>query len=112
MAWWGVGLSLGLNINEQPTPEKTVKAADALARAKLLAAQRATESERDYIAALCTRYTSAIQANEHATHDALDYRLSNNPKAERACGHCADFLSYAYMMQGNYARARQSAENY
>src|SRR4029077_13035006 len=34
MAWWGVGLSVGPNINEEPTPEKTVKAADALARAK------------------------------------------------------------------------------
>ncbi|MGK4422443.1 hypothetical protein ACSLVQ_29755, partial [Klebsiella pneumoniae] len=28
------------------------------------------------------------------------------------CGHCADFLSYAYMMQGNEAHARQSAGNY
>ena len=59
MAWWGVGLSLGPNINEQPTPEKTATAADALARATLLATKRATESERDYIAALSARYTSA-----------------------------------------------------
>lgn len=241
MAWWGVGLSVGPNINEEPSPEKTVKAADALARATLLAAKRATESEHDYIAALSTRYTTgpdpdfdqlatsyrdamralvkkysadpdartllaeaimdlhpwrlwntsgdpepgtqelvedierglashpnhpgllhlyihaieasndparafpvakrlaalpmepaaahlvhmpahiymrvgdweaAVEANEHSTHDALDYRLSNNPKAQHACGHCADFLSYAYMMQGNQARARQAAENY
>jgi hypothetical protein len=241
MAWWGVGVSVGPNINEQPTPTKTVTAADALARASQLAAKRATQSERDYVAALSTRYTSApdpdfdqlatsyrnamralvqkypedadartlfaeaimdlhpwrlwnasgdpetdtqelvedieqglasqpnhlgllhlyihaveasndparafsaahrlaelpmepaaahlvhmpahiymrigdweaaVEANEHATHDALDYRLSNNPKADRACGHCADFLSYAYMMQGNQARARQAAENY
>jgi tetratricopeptide (TPR) repeat protein len=241
MAWWGVGLSLGPNINEQPTPEKTATAADALARATLLATKRATESERDYIAALSARYTSAsnpdfdqlatsyrnemravvhkhpedpeaqalfaeaimdlhpwrlwnasgepetgtqelvdtiehglaaqpnhlgllhfyihaveassdpsrafpaahrlaalpmepaaahlvhmpahiymrvgdweaaVEANEHATHHALDYRLSNNPKTQRACGHCADFLSYAYMMQGNQARAREASENY
>jgi tetratricopeptide (TPR) repeat protein len=241
MAWWGVGLAVGPNINEQPTPKKTVTAADALARASLLAGQRATESERDYIAALSTRYSSAptpdfddlatsyrkamravvqkypedadartlfaeaimdlhpwrlwsasgdpdtgtqelveniehglagqpnhlgllhlyihaieasndpglafpaarrlaalpmepaaahlvhmpahiymrvgdwqaaTEANEHATHRALDYRLSNNPKAQRACGHCADFLSYAYMMQGNQTRAREAAENY
>jgi Flp pilus assembly protein TadD len=241
MAWWGVGLSVGPNINEQPTPAKTATAADALARATLLAAKWATENERDYVAALSTRYTTgpdpdfdqlatsyrnamrvvvqkypedadartllaeaimdlhpwrlwnasgdpetgtqelvenieqglasqpshlgllhlyihaveasndparafpvahrlaalpmepaaahlvhmpahiymrvgdweaAVEANEHATHHALDYRLSNNPKAQRACGHCADFLSYAYMMQGNQARARQAAENY
>ena len=241
MAWWGVGLSVGPNINEEPTPEKTVKAADALARANLLAKQRATESELDYVAALSARYTTApdpdfdqlatqyrdgmralvkkypsdadaralfaeaimdlhpwrlwrsaggaemgteelvetleqglasdpdhmgllhfyihaveassnpsrafevahrlaalpmepaaahlvhmpahiymrlgdweaaVEANEHATHHALDYRLSNNPKAQRACGHCADFLSYAYMMQGNQAHAREAAENY
>jgi hypothetical protein len=241
MAWWGVGLSVGPNINEEPTPQKTVKAADALARANLLAKQRATETELDYLAALSARYTTApdpdfdqlatqyrdgmralvkkypsdadaralfaeaimdlhpwrlwrsaggaevgteelvetleqglasdpdhmgllhfyihaveassnparafevahrlaalpmepaaahlvhmpahiymrvgdweaaVEANEHATHHALDYRLSNNPKAERACGHCADFLSYAYMMQGNQAHAREAAENY
>src|SRR5947207_15587635 len=37
MAWWGVGLAIGPNINELPTPEKTVKAAEALGRAGLLA---------------------------------------------------------------------------
>jgi hypothetical protein len=37
MAGWGVGLAIGSNINEEPTPEKTVKAAEALARASLLA---------------------------------------------------------------------------
>ena len=241
MAWWGVALSVGPNINEPPTPEKTVTAADALARATLLAVKQASETERDYVAALSTRYSSApdpdfddlatryrdamralvqkypedadaralfaeaimdihpwrlwkssgepevgtqelvdnleqglarypnhigllhfyihaveasrnperalpiahrltalpmepaaahlvhmpahiymragaweeaVEANEHATHHALDFRLSNNPKAQRACAHCADFLSYAYMMQGNQAHARQAAENY
>jgi len=241
MAWWGVGLAIGPNINEQPTPEKTVKAAEALARASLLAKTRATPAEVDYVNALSLRYTlasepdfdqlatlyrdgmravvqkyptdadaralfaeaimdlhpwrlwhssggpevgteelvatleqglaaepnhigllhfyihaveaskdpgralqvahrlaalpmepaaahlvhmpahiymrvgdweAAVESNEHATHHALDYRLSNNPKAQRACGHCADFLSYAYMMQGNLAQARQASENY
>jgi predicted Zn-dependent protease len=241
MAWWGIGQSLGPNINAEPDPKKTATAADALARATLLAARRATESERDYIGALSARYAgtpdpdfdqlatsyrnamrsvvqkypddadaralfaeaimdlhpwrlwnasgdpetgtpelvetieqglasqpnhlgllhfyihaveasgdparafpaahrlaalpmepaaahlvhmpahiymrvgdweAAVQANEHAVHDALDYRLSNNPKAQHACGHCADFLSYAYMMQGNQGRAREAAENY
>ncbi len=241
MAWWGVGLSLGPYINEQPTPEKTATAADALSRASQLAADRASQSERDYIDALGTRYSStpdpdfdrlatgyrdamrnlvekypddadarallaeaimdihpwrlwkpsgdpeegtrelvenierglaaepkhvgllhfyihaieasddpgraleaarrlsalpmepaaahlvhmpahiymrigdweaAVQSNEHAIHHALDYRLSRDPKARRACGHCADFLSYAYMMQGSETHARQAAENY
>jgi tetratricopeptide (TPR) repeat protein len=57
-------------------------------------------------------WEAAVKSNEHATHHALDYRLSNNPKAQHACGHCADFLSYAYMMQGNQAHARDAAENY
>jgi tetratricopeptide (TPR) repeat protein len=241
MAWWGVGLAIGPNINEEPTPEKTVKAAEALARASLLAKTRATTAELDYVNALSVRYTTAsgpdfdelatryrdgmravvkkypadadaralfaeaimdlhpwrlwhasggpevgteelvetleqgltaepnhigllhfyihaveassnpgralevahrlsalpmepaaahlvhmpahiymrvgdweaaVESNEHATHHALDYRLSNNPTAQRACGHCADFLSYAYMMQGNLAHARESSGNY
>jgi hypothetical protein len=57
MSWWGVGLSVGPNINEQPTPEKTITAADALARANLLVDKRGNESERDYVAALTARYT-------------------------------------------------------
>jgi tetratricopeptide (TPR) repeat protein len=57
-------------------------------------------------------WETAVAANEHAAHSSLDYRLSNNPKAQRACAHCADFLSYAYMMQGNLAHARQAADNY
>jgi tetratricopeptide (TPR) repeat protein len=241
MAWWGIGLSMGSNINIPPTPEHTASAAEALARATVLAADRASASERDYIAALSKRYTdsphpdfdqlasnyrdamrllvrkypddtdaqalfaeaimdlhpwrlwspsgdpapgtqelvetlehglasqpnhlgllhfyihaveastdparafpaaqrlaalpmepaaahlihmpahihmrvgdwqAAVEANEHATHRALDYRLSNYPKAQRACAHCADFLSYAYMMQGNLSHARQAADNY
>lgn len=241
MAWWGVGLAIGPNINEEPTPEKTVQAAEALARARLLAKTRATEAELDYVNALSVRYTTApepdfdelatqyrdgmravlkkypadadaralfaeaimdlhpwrlwhasggpevgteelvetleqglttepnhigllhfyihaveassnpgralqaahrlsaqpmepaaahlvhmpahiymrvgdweaaVESNEHAVHHALDYRLSNNPTVERACGHCADFLSYAYMMQGNLAHARESSGNY
>jgi tetratricopeptide (TPR) repeat protein len=241
MAWWGVGLAIGPNINEKPTLEKTAKAAEALTRANLLAKARATEAELDYVSALSARYTSAaspdfdelatryrdgmravvkkypsdadaralfaeaimdlhpwrlwhvsggpevgteelvgtleqglaaepnhigllhfyihaveassnpgralevahrltalpmepaaahlvhmpahiymrvgdwaaaVKSNEHAVQHALDYRLSNNPTAQRACGHCADFLSYAYMMQGNLAHARQASGNY
>ncbi len=241
MAWWGIALSVGPNINSEPTPNSTVIAADSIARAKLLAASRATALEREYIDALSTRYstaaspdfdklamayreamralvakhpndpdaaalyaeaimdlrpwrlwtvdgkpapdtpelvavlerglsrhpdhiglmhyyihaveasndparalpaaqrlgalpmepaaahlvhmpahiylrtgdwTAAIAANEHSIHHALDYRLSSNPKQERACGHCVDFLTYAYMMDGDETQARNSARDY
>lgn len=241
MAWWGIGLSLGPDINVEPDRKKTAAAAEALARAAMLAGNRGTGGERDYIAALSARYTdspepdfdrlatayrdamralvhkypddpdaaalfaeaimdlhpwrlwdaagqprpgtpelvdlierglrshpghlgllhfyihaveastdpgralaaaqrlsalpmepaaahlvhmpahiymrvgdweAAVEANRHATHHALDYRVSSNPTAQRACGHCADFLSYAYMMQGDEAHARKSAADY
>jgi hypothetical protein len=239
MAWWGIALAAGPDINSQPTAKATAKAADAIARAKLLAAKHATPEEREYIDALAARYTSdpkpdfdqlavgyreamraivakhpddadaralyaeaimdlrpwrlwapdgspapdtpelvseieqglarhpqhigllhyyihaleasehperaldaarrlgaqpmepagahlvhmpahiylrvgdwpdAIASNVHATHHALDYRLSDDPKQELACSHCADFLTYAYMMDGEEGPARDSAE--
>ena len=241
MAWWGIALAVGPNINNEPEPKSTVIAADSIARAKLLAAQHATAQEREYIDALSARYSadpkpdfdklavayrdamralvstnpndadaaalyaesimdlhpwmlwsvdgkpapntlelvallengmrrypqhiglmhyyihaveasndparalavarrlaalpmepaaahlvhmpahiylrvgdwpSAIEANDHAVHHALDYRLSSNPKQEHACGHCVDFLTYAYMMVGNETQARASAHDY
>jgi tetratricopeptide (TPR) repeat protein len=57
-------------------------------------------------------WRSAAEANEHAVHHALDYRLSTKPTEQRACGHCADFLTYAYMMEGKEGRARGSANDY
>jgi tetratricopeptide (TPR) repeat protein len=241
MAWWGIALAVGPNINDEPEPKSTLIAADSIARAKLLASQRATAQEREYIDALSARYSgdpkpdfdqlavayrdamralvgrnpndadaaalyaesimdlhpwmlwsvdgkpapdteelvallenglrrhpehiglmhfyihaveasndparalavarrltalpmepaashlvhmpahiylrmgdwpAAIEANEHAVHHALDYRLSSNPKQERACGHCVDFLTYAYMMEGSETNARKSAHDY
>src|SRR5579864_222865 len=46
-------------------------------------------------------WESAVQSNVHAIHDALEYKRSEDVHAQRACGHCVDFLSYAYMMQGD-----------
>jgi tetratricopeptide (TPR) repeat protein len=241
MAWWGIALAVGPNINNEPEPKSTLIAADSIARAKLLASQHATVQEREYIDALSVRYSSdpkpdfdklavayrdamralvgrnpndadatalyaesimdlhpwmlwsvdgkpapdtlelvallenglhrhpehiglmhyyihaveasndparalavarrlaalpmepaaahlvhmpahiylrvgdwpsAIEANEHAVHHALDYRLSSNPKQERACSHCVDFLTYAYMMDGSETKARTSAHDY
>ncbi|HXQ32036.1 MAG TPA: hypothetical protein VN790_08755 [Steroidobacteraceae bacterium] len=239
MAWWGVALALGPDINTAPEAKRTAEAAAAIARARLLAARRATVAERDYIEALAARYSSeaapdfdalalgyrdrmralvrsyptdpdaaalfaeaimdlhpwrlwtqegapgdgtvelvsvlesglkthpdhiglmhlyihaveastepgralavarrlaatpvepaashlvhmpahiflrvgdwqaAIEANEHAVHEALDFRLSKDPGTERACGHCLEFLTYAYAMQGDLAAARRAAE--
>jgi hypothetical protein len=58
MAWWGIALAVGPNINNEPEPKSTVIAADSIARAKLLAAKRATAQEREYIDALSMRYSS------------------------------------------------------
>ena len=57
-------------------------------------------------------WQAAIEANVHSIRHALDYRLSNDPKQQRACGHCVDFLSYAYMMQGDEANARRAAHDF
>lgn len=241
MAWWGIAMAVGPNINVEPEPKSTLVAADSMARAKQLAAKRATADEREYIDALSERYSSepkpdfdrlaqvyhdamralvgrhpndadaaalyaesimdlrpwrlwsvdgkpapgtgelvalleqglrrhpehiglmhyyihaveasddparalpfarrlgvlpmepaaahlvhmpahiylrvgdwpsAIKANEHAIHHALDYRLSSNPKQVHACGHCVDFLTYAYMMDGSETQARSSASDH
>jgi tetratricopeptide (TPR) repeat protein len=241
MAWWGIALAVGPNINVEPELKSTGIAWESIARAQSLATKRATPEEREYVAALSARYSndskpdfdqlavayrsamralvqrrpedpdavalyaesimdlrpwrlwtadgdpapdtqelvafierglsrypghlglmhyyihaveasndaaralpvarrlgalpmeaaaahlvhmpahiylrvgdwrSAVEANEHAIQHALDYRVSKNPKQERACGHCVDFLTYAYMMEGDQAQARHSASDY
>jgi tetratricopeptide (TPR) repeat protein len=241
MAWWGIALALGPNINVDPSHKNTRLAADALARSRELAAAHATPIEREYIEALSARYTSdphpdfdrlavayreamrslvrahpedadaaalygeaimdlhpwrlwsadgepgpdtvelvevleqglarspdhlgllhlyihaveassdpgralpvarrlsslpmepaaahlvhmpahiylrvgdwgsAIEANVHSIHHALQYRLSSDPALERACGHCVDFLTYAYMMDGEEQEAKNSARDF
>ena len=234
MAWWGIALALGPDINSGPDAATTLKAAKAIARARLLATRGATPAEHAYIEALAARYSeapapdfdalalgyrdrmrelakryphdpdvaalfaealmdvhpwrlwtadeepvegtlelvavieaglrehprhmglmhyyihaveasaapgralaaarqlaamsfepaashlvhmpahtflrvgdwpAAIAANEHAMHHALDFRVSLDPATERACSHCLGFLTYAYAMEGNFARA-------
>jgi tetratricopeptide (TPR) repeat protein len=241
MAWWGIALALGADINTAPTVERTHKAAAAIARAQLLATKRATAAERDYIEALVARtsadaepdfdrlaigyrdrarelaakyprdadaaalfaeaamdlapwrlwtataepragtielvdaierglamapthigllhfyihaveasatpgralrgahrlaglhmepaaahlvhmpahtflrvgdWDAAIRANEHAVHAAIDFRVSKDPAVHQACGHCLDFLAYAYGMAGQSAAAQRSAQAY
>jgi len=241
MAWWGIGLALGPDINSPPKAKTTLEGAQALARAQKLAVARSTPAERDYIQALATRYTtatppdfdalakayrdamealaakypsdmdaqalfaeaimdqrpwrlwtpggepaqdtellvrtienglklrpdhigllhfyihaveasttperalvaarrlgatpmepaaahlvhmpahiylrvgdwqSAVDANRISAEKALAFRLSKNPAAELACGHCLDFLTYAYATQGDATHALEVAASY
>ena len=56
MAWWGMALALGPNINLDVDPEHEKAAYDAAQKALSLS-KNAPESERDYVAALCKRYS-------------------------------------------------------
>ena len=55
MAWWGAALVVGPHVNAAMKPEDAPKAWEALTKAKQLAPS-ASPKERDYIAALSTRY--------------------------------------------------------
>lgn len=72
MAWWGVALALGPDINSAPDAARTIKAAKAIGRARRLAAQRASVAEKDYIEALAARYSAAPEPDFDAL--ALGYR--------------------------------------
>jgi len=56
MAWWGIGLALGPNINLDVDPEREKAAYDAAQKAQALAAG-ASDNERAYIQALAKRYS-------------------------------------------------------
>lgn len=62
MCWWGVALALGPNINIPMDTTAVAPALDAMRRARV-AADHATPWERDYIAALATRYDSGQGAD-------------------------------------------------
>jgi tetratricopeptide (TPR) repeat protein len=76
MAHWGIGLSLGPNINLPVSPEAEKAAFEATARASALSA-RATEAERDYIQALTRRYST----NAGADLKQLDIDFKNAMRA-------------------------------
>ena len=59
MAWWGIALALGPNINSQPTIENCHRAAEAIVRARSLLGDHGSAIESEYIEALTTRYSSA-----------------------------------------------------
>ena len=55
-------------------------------------------------------WAAAIRANEHAVHDAVDFKVSADPSVHQACAHCLGFLSYAYSMSGQSAEALRTAQ--
>ncbi|MBC5811630.1 MAG: tetratricopeptide repeat protein [Candidatus Eremiobacteraeota bacterium] len=55
MAWWGVALANGPNLNFDMTPERIATANDALAKARALS-DKESPAERRYVEALATRY--------------------------------------------------------
>lgn len=74
MAWWGVALSYGPNINKPMDPADNPKAWEALTKARELATG-ADEPERAYIDALSKRYAEHPPENraplDHAYADAM-----------------------------------------
>lgn len=62
MAYWGMALALGQNINSDVTPENEIKAY-ALAQRALQLSGSASNNEQAYIKALATRYTNDPQAD-------------------------------------------------
>jgi tetratricopeptide (TPR) repeat protein len=75
MAHWGIGLSLGPNINLPVSPEAEKAAFDATQKAVALIAN-ASEAEQDYIRALAHRYSIEPGADLHA----LDKKYSDGMK--------------------------------
>jgi tetratricopeptide (TPR) repeat protein len=65
MAWWGVALSYGPNINKPMDPADAPRAWEAITRARELA-KNASEREQAYIAALAKRYAKDAPADRSA----------------------------------------------
>jgi len=80
MAYWGLALALGQNINAVITTEKEQLAYQAIQQALALSPQ-ATVQEQDYIAALAKRYSSDVNADLHQLD--LDYAKAMATLAQR-----------------------------
>lgn len=71
MAWWGVAIALGPNINQDVDPDREKSAYDAVQKAL---AKNAPASERAYIEALAKRYSNDPKADLRKL--AVDYKNS------------------------------------
>ena len=65
MAYWGIALALGSNINSEIDSERERAAYEAVEKARMLAAT-GPEQERQYVAALAKRYSILPQADRKA----------------------------------------------
>ncbi len=83
MAWWGIALALGPNINTQPTIDGSHRAAEAIARARSLLGEHGSAIEREYIEALATRYSTAdhpdFDQQAIAYRDAMQSLIDRHP---------------------------------
>ncbi|MBD2449411.1 hypothetical protein H6G76_20045 [Nostoc sp. FACHB-152] len=80
MAYWGIALALGQNINAVITTEKEQLAYQAIQQAVALSGQ-VSASEQDYIAALAKRYSSDVNADLHQLD--IDYAKAMASLAKR-----------------------------
>lgn len=62
MAYWGMALALGQNINEDVTPEREIKAYNYIQQAIKLS-PKSSPNEQDYISVLAVRYTNDPKAD-------------------------------------------------
>jgi hypothetical protein len=88
MAWWGVALANGADINTPPDTARNQVAARALQMAAGLIGQRSSAQERDYIAALTARYSlsdkpdfSRLAVAYRTRMRALAHRYADDPNA-------------------------------
>jgi len=76
MAWWGVAVALGPNINLPLDADRNIRALDAVQRAQGLA-RGASEIERRYVEAIAARYSS----DPAAKREDLDVQYSRAMRA-------------------------------
>ena len=62
MAYWGMAMALGQNINQDVTPENEIKCYQYIQKALQLSSS-ASSNERAYISALSVRYTNDPSAD-------------------------------------------------
>lgn len=95
MAWWGVAMSLGPNINVPMSADAEKQALDALRKAQALA-PKANDADRDYIATLAGRYAEPAgegrAARDSAYADAMRALMKKRPKDDDAAILCAESL--------------------
>lgn len=95
MAYWGMALALGPNINIPMTAEQEREAREAVQKALALSS-RATERERDYIGTLSRRYSAAPEGDrlirQRAYADAMRDLMRRYPEDPDAAVLFADAL--------------------